>query len=251
MIKNLYLVLIGIVTVASSCRTTYPAEIESRQYVIDGKDEPAPSDSIQAIIAPYKSELDATMNERVGRTSAMLNKSQPEGTLNNWVADAIYAMANPLQRESLDFAVQNYGGIRLTELPKGPVTVRTFYELMPFDNRITVVEMDLPTLRQFIAHMAARGGWPVSAQLRYGILDGKPFKIKLHGKPLREDRIYRVAMPDYVANGGDETDFLEQSKKSDLDLLVRDALIDFARAENAAGRPLSAEIDGRVVTVNQ
>ena len=58
--------------------------------------------------------------------------------------------------EPVDFAVINYGGMRIPAIPKGPITRGKIFELMPFDNLLVVVRLDVSILTQFINHMAAR-----------------------------------------------------------------------------------------------
>jgi 5'-nucleotidase len=49
-----------------------------------------------------------------------------------------------------DLAVQNQGGVRINELPAGPVTVKKMYELDPFDNSLLIVEMTPDDIRYMI-----------------------------------------------------------------------------------------------------
>jgi len=51
---------------------------------------------------------------------------------------------NPLfykmKRQNIDFSIFNWGGIR-TEIPEGDITTRTAFEVMPFENRLLIVEL--------------------------------------------------------------------------------------------------------------
>ena len=95
-----------------------------------------------------------------------LTKGRPESSLGNWTADLLLAAARDLfPGYAIAFAVQNYGGLRLSEIGTGPLTVSELYELMPFDNELVLVELGGATLRAFIDHTLADGGWPVSEGL--------------------------------------------------------------------------------------
>jgi magnesium transporter len=62
------------------------------------------------------------MNEVIGECALSLEKMKPEGTLNNWVTDVMKTEAERASGKPVDFALSNYGGIRINTLPAGPVT---------------------------------------------------------------------------------------------------------------------------------
>ncbi len=51
-----------------------------------------------------------------------------------------------------DIAFQNNGGIRLREIPKGNITLRTVYSLSPFGNRYVVLEMNVAQIIDLIKY---------------------------------------------------------------------------------------------------
>ena len=187
---------------------------------------PAPPDSqVTQLIYPYKSELDTKMNEVLATCPENLTKGRPESTLTNWVADALYNQAIQVYTEPIAFAYQNYGGIRINTLGKGPVSLYKIYEIMPFDNTLVLVKLSGSELQQFFDYMAAGGGSPVSASPRYNIEAGKPVRITIHGKAIDPTSSYYVAMTDYIAKGGDNLVYLKDKPRLDKNVLVRDLLI--------------------------
>jgi len=66
--------------------------------------------------------------------------------------------------------------------------------------------------------------------------------VKIHGEALT-DRIYNVAIPDYVANGGSDCLFLKGCDRTVYSELLRDMMIDKAAKEKV----ISAKIEGRIV----
>jgi len=71
--------------------------------------------------------------------------------------------------------------------------------------------------------------------------------VHIHGKALQSHRVYKFALPDYIANGGDRCTFLaDADKRVDLDYLVRDAIIDQVRNLTKQGREIESKEDGRV-----
>ncbi|NNF36701.1 MAG: hypothetical protein HKN68_21545 [Saprospiraceae bacterium] len=212
-------------TLISSCskEIQHISSIHSENYRID-KRQPSDDDEIATLIAPYKEKLDATMNEVIGTVEKTMNKSKPNSALNNWMADVLLSQARKNAGE-VDFALQNYGGIRIPSLAKGDVTVGKIYELMPFDNMLVVLSADGKVVQQMMDRIADYGGWPVSGGTTFRIDNGKAVDIIINGKPISLNNKYTFALPDYIANGGDGSDFLSATERTDLNLLVRDAII--------------------------
>ena len=232
-----------------SCRSVYTSQNASGQYYkINKKLDSIRDPDIIAIIKPYKIQLDAKMNEVIGY-SAGLKKGKPESTLGNWVADVIADRAARETKEKIDFAVQNYGGLRLEELVEGNITLGKMYELMPFQNFLTVITVKGDTVKQFFDRMAEYGGWPVSRNVRFKIKNGKATDIVINGEPLKPDKKYKIALPDYIANGGDKCFMLKGKPQIVTAVLIRDALIDAVKKAASEGKPVSAKIEGRIIKI--
>ncbi len=199
---------------------------------------------IADMIAPYKERLDAEMNTVVGNTARDLAKAKPESPLGNWLADLIHKKSEDYHKSKIDFALVNYGGIRIPVLPEGEVTRGKIFELMPFDNMLMVLEIDGATVRQIFGTMAANGGWPISQQVSYMIDNELPVNILINDEALDDKKIYKVAISDYLANGGDNLFFLKDKKRHNLGVLFRDAMLEYIIEQN--GETMSAEVEGRV-----
>lgn len=196
------------------------------------------------LLAPYKAGVDTLMKAVIGRAAIPLTKAQPECTLGNFMADAQLEAAQKLDAKVVA-SIVNYGGIRVPYLPPGPITKGAIYELMPFDNIVTIVEIPGSVLFRFCNHMAARRGWPV-AGLRYTVKDKKAVDLLLAGSRVDSARIYKITVSDYIAGGGDDCDFLRPLKKRYTSVFLRDALIDYVAALDRAGQPLFPKLDQRV-----
>lgn len=201
---------------------------------------------IEAMIAPYKKQLGAEMNQVIGELEIDLIKDQPESTLGNWTADLIHKKCEDYYGKPIDFAVVNYGGLRVPNMDKGDVTKGEVFELMPFDNMLVVVHVDAKTLMELFNLMASKGGWPISHQVQYGIRGKKPQDILINGKAIDNQRMYTIALSDYIANGGDNCSFFKDKKRDELGELFRDAILQFVQEETAAGRKLNTKLTARV-----
>lgn len=245
-IRSLTFALLVLVT---GCKPVYHlARIEKESQSV----QPGNIDQeMDATIAPYRAQLTDAMETVIGQCTKTMVKERPESTLSNWFGDALVAIGNTASSKPVDFAVQNFGGIRISNLTAGPVKVGTIYELMPFDNYLVILTLDSAELVQFINHMAATGGWPISRGIHYAIRDGHAENILFEGKPIDASRTYRVALPDYVANGGDNCDFLKDNPQEQTGLLIRDGLIEYVKAETKKGHAIEAVKDGRIKIINQ
>lgn len=201
--------------------------------------------SVIALITPYKTALDAEMNTEVGRCTKRLEKTQPESTLGNWMADALLSEAQIVFDVPIDFAVQNYGGVRVPYLPEGSITKGNIFELMPFENRMVVLKVEGSTVQTLFDHIATLGGWPISQNVSFEIRDSTNAKnIMIRQKPLDTNQNYTFVLPDYIANGGDNCSFLSNYvERKDSEKLIRDSFFDYLKKNPV----LNAEIEGRVI----
>ncbi|MDE6402419.1 MAG: 5'-nucleotidase C-terminal domain-containing protein, partial [Muribaculaceae bacterium] len=104
--------------------------------------------------------------------------------------------------EKIDLAISNRGGVR-TGMAKGNVTKGNIMEMLPFDNRVLVLDVKGSDLLESIAvntHMhRVSYDRNVTAAMNGDELTG----ATIEGKPIDPDATYRVATIDYIANGGD------------------------------------------------
>ncbi len=243
-----YLFIVSLFILLSSCKTYYTVDNTKSSFnKIDKKLDSKDCSDIDNIIAPYKDKLSKKMNEVLGYSDG-LTKNQPESTLGNWIADAIVSGAERISSVKVDFAIQNYGGVRIKDLAEGEITLGKIYELMPFNNYVVILEAGGATTKQLLDIMASRGGWPISKSVHYKIMDDKAIDIMIKGKPFDESKTYTIALPDYIANGGDKCYFLKNAKRIDTDqVLIRDLLAEEVKIAAKRGKHINAKIEGRVV----
>src|SRR5690606_28429240 len=151
---------------------------------------------VAGMIVPYKEELDKIMLEIIGQNQVELTKGKPNSPLTNWFADALYEEMNATKGYKIDFAIQNYGGVRINALAAGPVTVGSIYELMPFDNTMYVMTLKGHQVQSLLDKVVESNGWPISKSVQCISEYGKAARIKIHGKLLEPEAEYVVAIPD-------------------------------------------------------
>jgi len=210
----------------SACGTYQLSKQQTDYYLV--AETPNKDNDITAIIAPYKAALDEKMNEVVGNTTGELVKAKPSGSLNNFMADAIYDIAFETYGDTIDFAITNYGGIRIPTIAAGEITRGKLFELMPFENSLVVLELKGTVLEQWLAKIAYDGGWATTDHLSLGIDTlNNQHQYLLQEQPIDPNETYVVCTSDYIAKGGDQCDFLKDQTMIDLEVLLRDALIEY------------------------
>ncbi len=232
----------------AACKVNHLAQIQPQGYRMEPQSTALPpaDEAIEALIMPYKTQLDAEMNEVIGTAAHTLATGKPEGTLGNWMSDLFQEQISAYMGKTIDFAMMNSGGIRIPTLQQGQITRGKIYELMPFDNMLVVVYVDASVVQEFADKMAREGGSPVSRQLRFVINNGKALNVTVNGQPLQPGRVYSIGTSDYIANGGSDHTFFVDKPRDEVGVLMRDAIIEYVKKQTAQGRQIQAEKDGRV-----
>ena len=146
----------------------------------------------------------------------------------------------------------NHGGIRAV-IPKGDVTTRTAFEVMPFENSLFIVGLngkEIKTLAEYI--IKEKKPHPLYGMKIYINKSTSAInKIEINNQPLDENRIYYVGTSDYLANGGDNMTFFKDSKiKFDMEYKLRNMMIDFFRDELSSSEQENINVDVTTSNVN-
>ena len=101
-----------------------------------------------------------------------------------------------------DFAFQNTGGIRITHLKKGPITVKDVYSIDPFNNDVVVYQMNGAQVKRFIINTYRKnGGYPSYVSgMRYTVGDDGKVWIEKDGEAFSTSKVYKVAVNSYMAS---------------------------------------------------
>lgn len=232
MIKNSLVFIAIIFLVSCSRQVNHFAYQDVKNHRLDNKHEEVDSTVIKMIL-PYKTSLDIKMNEVIGYNQSEMVKARPSSSLTNWVCDAIKISYEKKSGQSLDAVLQNYGGIRINSVAAGDITVGKIYEIMPFENNFVVLECDYNVVNQLFQKIALSGGWPISSNSSMIIKDSMATEIVLNGHLIEPGKTYKLGLPDYVANGGDECHFLKNVKRQDTGILIRDMLISYVKEQKS------------------
>lgn len=196
-------------------------------------------------ITPYRDSVGRAMNAVLGTFAQPLEKRQPDGSLNRFMADAVLYGARKTFGIPVHAAFVNYGGVRLNEVAAGAITRGKIFELMPFDNVLVLQTTTGDTLQQFLNTIAARNGWPV-AGVTFAIKEGKATDVLVNGQPLQPQARYTIAHSDFVANGGDDITFFLKLPQLNKGYLLRDALFEYVSFFTSQGKAVEVNPQSRI-----
>ncbi len=242
--------IVCLFALTQSCKTTTYVSEADLYYERVSEASEGVDPEVEDMIEPYRVQLDAVMNEVLGNLEETLTKKRPESNIGNWLADMLYDETKALNGGVLDFAIQNHGGVRVSSLSAGPITRGEVIEVMPFDNKITIITADGKQTQAFLDHIAKGKGWPISQQLRFKIKDKKATEVLINGEPIDMNGTYHFAVPDYIAGGGSGSDMLKGLERKDLNVLIRDCFIDNIKKDTKSGLTQAPVIDGRLVNLD-
>jgi len=206
------------------------------EFWIDGETD--------SVIALRVAEAEKGFDEVLTVLKAPLRRSgDGESVLGNMIVDAMtYA-------SGADIAFSNFGGIR-ADLESGPLTPRELFRVLPFGNKITVFNVPGSFIEELMEQRVrgnSRGmllsGMKVTVDKRKP--DGERVQIQsIGGRPFDAEKIYKLAVSDYLAEGNSGYNLLtsvDPSAVSYTGIVIRQALIDYI----VSGKSSSTRVDGR------
>ena len=217
----------GFVEIADSVAS--PAEIEGTP--------------VEELLKAYRSQIQKELDEVFGVAKGPFAKADPEGALDNLVADAVLYAARRAASDTVHAVLLNDGGLRVP-LAAGPLRMTHAFGLLPFRNYVTILTLTGDQMERLADEVAASRGEPVAGWTM--TLDGADaVDVRVGGEAVRAADEYRLATVDYLADGGGAWSVLwetDQDEREDLDLLIRDAFVRYVREQGE----VAPVLDGRI-----
>lgn len=210
---------------------------------------------VDAVIAPYSAKV-RELNAPIGKLVGGLKRGgMGGGSLGNFVADALRSRAAVVLGKPVLLAVVNSSGLRKSQIPEGDISTSDIYELLPFENALVTLDLNGEQLRRFLDVTVERRNAQAGARILYRtnkeLKKSEIVSVKLVGANNAETEIdpkatYTIVTIDYLVKRGGDYSVLQEGKNlKPLTLTMRDAVLDYVKAETAAGRPIKAMLDGR------
>ncbi len=161
-------------------------------------------EAVAALLQPAYERVAALQSKGLGLSvpKTLGRNYERESALGSFLADALRTMCKA------DVALLNPGGLR-ADLNQGPLNYGAVYEVLPFDNAVATLDITGDQLVSLVraAYSAKKGVFQVSGL--EVVLDRCPGPNRLKsvhlpgGHGVDPNVRYRVAMPDFLARGGD------------------------------------------------
>ncbi|HEX6729469.1 MAG TPA: 5'-nucleotidase C-terminal domain-containing protein [Pyrinomonadaceae bacterium] len=245
-------------TPAPKIGSTVPAKVDVKtsQTIIDAT---IPNDAaVEKIIGSYAEKV-RELSVVIGTLEGELKKSGVgASSLGNFVTDAMIMQARAKGKPAV-LAITNAGGLRKNTIMPGPLRASDIFELLPFENALVEVDLTGAQLVKLLTNVTrgrdAQSGARI--EFRWNQEDRPEFiSAKLPGKDGTEMNIdpqatYTVVTIDYLMKlaSGNYAILQEGTNVTPLNITIRDAVMDFVKAETKSGRPVRALLDNRFVQV--
>lgn len=235
-----------------------PAKIVSKasQTAIDSSIANDPA--LDKIVSLYSSKV-RELSVVIGNLEGELKKSGVGGaSLGNLVTDAMTFQARARGKPAA-IAITNSGGLRKNSIAPGPLRASDIFELLPFDNSLVEVEVTGSQLLKLFENLTrgrdAQSGARI--QFRWNAEDRPEFiRAKLIGndgveRDIDPAKTYTLLTIDYLLKvaGGNYAILQEARNPTPLNTTIRDAVMEYVKAETKSGRPIRATLDNRFVQV--
>jgi 2',3'-cyclic-nucleotide 2'-phosphodiesterase (5'-nucleotidase family) len=209
-----------------------------REQPVTYTDRVDPDPAMAALLDRLVERYGPLLHEEITHLPEPLLRTASEYPLGNLIADAQRAATG------VDIAAMNNGGIR-TELRAGPVTYEDLFRVQPFANTLVTMDLTGAQVLAFLEQVLSRGrpdAHVSGIRVRYAPGEAAGDRLRAaftdDGSPIDPARTYRVAVNNFMAEGGDGfTVLLEGANVENTGIVDLDALIRHLRGLPAPTLP--------------
>ncbi len=198
-------------------------------------------------ITPYRITVNTYVDSIICYTPKKLsrNDGKLESSLGNLLSDVCFNYGNKILLKQInkkaDFLILNYGGIRAT-IPKGNITIKNAYEVMPFENELVFIKINGAYVKKLLTFLVnSKKAHPMS-NITLKSNKKQYSNVIINNKKFDEDRDYFILTSDYLQNGGDQMSFfnkpqfIHKTKKK-----IRTIFIEYLKSTDT----ITVELDNR------
>lgn len=260
-VNNTYLVEAGGYTTHLGVADLYLKDGKVKKCVwktLNSRDSSKADKEMKVISDKYVATAKELGKEVVGRAAVKLNGMRSdlrfkETNLADLLADAMR------EQGKADIALMNGGGIR-ESIPEGDVSLYKIGKVLPFTNGLVTIEVQGDKIykalergiRQY-PNSGANGAFLQVSGIKFSFDASKPagervVSVKtLDGKELDKNKMYKVATNDYLYNGGDGYEELEDCKLIQKGELLKDVLAKYIKEKGS----VAPKEEGRIIVENE
>jgi 2',3'-cyclic-nucleotide 2'-phosphodiesterase (5'-nucleotidase family) len=200
--------------------------------------------SINQRLISFADSFEVLIDEQFGQVIGYLETDwipayRDESNVGNWLCDVIR------EETGSDIALLNSGGIR-KRIPEGPITLKDIAEMLPFENYVQTFSCSGGDIMKIVQENATHGILQVSGlKYKWKWNDDKAviYDVFVNGKPVKNDKSYKIASVDYVIGGYDR--YLKIIPSETVgSLLISDMIVEAIKEK----RDIKSGIEGRIMT---
>jgi 2',3'-cyclic-nucleotide 2'-phosphodiesterase (5'-nucleotidase family) len=166
-----------------------------------------PDQELVAEISRIESKIDTLLDEVITVSSGNFTRSfNEESTIGNLITDCMRNVSGT------QIALQNSGGIKAS-ISEGPVTLRTLYDMLPFENTLVSLELKGWELENIIEEsLSGKTGFLQASGITCTYSSSNPpgfriIQIDVGDEPLEFNKTYSITVNDFMA--GNDLDWPE------------------------------------------
>jgi len=191
----------------------------------------------------------ARLKQVVGHSVRMMDnlRDQADLPIGNMVADALRAKGSDYFGVPMDFAIINYGGIRIP-MPEGPVLLDDIEAMFPFKNYMCYAKVRGSNLQRLLVQLSKTPAFQAVSGCRVKVKDHELVEAEIGGQPIDPKKVYHVTTIDFLLSGGDQIAIGALAEDVVLSpVLVKDVMLEYIQGLEAAGQVIDVQKDGRVI----
>ena len=222
---------------------------------------------IKSEVAVLAQKLDKYKNYKVGEIAFTIGEKGEQIKSHLLKAGSLLTEAVKYRFPDVDIVLQNSGGIRLQKcIGPGIVSLADILDLYPFENSVVIFDLkgkDLKSVLETSSRKYPYGneGFLQSLGLEYTINSTKVHQvlssdgtkiikkgqrvsnIKINGKPLENDKYYKIAVNDYMFNGGNGySQFKKAVNTNKTGVMIQDLVINYIKKNS----PVSVQVKDKI-----
>ena len=204
-----------------------------------------PQPELRAFVDSFATIIDEKYGAEIGRlVTDLKSEYQAESNVGDWLTDVIRREAKS------DVAFINSGGIR-KDMAAGPITIRDIAEMLPFQNYIETFDCTGEELMIILTENAKAEGLKTHGVLQVsGVTyswkmvgdDVKLVEVKVGGKKLKKDEIYKIASIDYINSNFDRYFKIQPKDLKNTGLEISNIIIEAVKQ----AKSINAKVEGRM-----
>lgn len=241
-------------------------EFNGNPILLDGS-VPQDNDAL-ALLEKYRPGVAISETQVLGLTNVLLdgNCRRQECNLGNFLTDSMVDFLQSRNFSDVYIALLEGGGIRASisydESEGGEITMEDGETAIPFKNYMVIVSMNGKKLKEVLEHSVhlyddqqKRGEFLQVAGLQVTYDVAKPpgqrvVAVKVRSgsdyECLQKNRVYRVIVTEYLANGGDGFEMMRSLARSTIEVLDISMFVEYLQKKS----PINPKIEDRINFMN-